>query len=220
MATRLAARETDLLLTVSHELRAPLASIRLAAGALVAGDVPESERDRLLQMIVREADHLSRLVGDLRAVTGPGLELRPCDAASLAHDVAEAAALRAPEGVAVEVDTVRGLSPVMADPDRLRQVLVNLVENALAHSPERGTVTLSIEAGPDRTRFAVSDGGLGVPEAERELVFKRLYGRSSGGSGLGLYVCRELVSRMDGRIWVEPREDAPGARFVFELPSA
>ena len=105
----------------------------------------------------------------------------------------------------------------------LRQVLANLVENAVKYSPSGGRVQLSLWRHEGRVLFAVRDEGLGIPLREQERIFEKFFRldpnltRGVGGTGLGLYICRELVRRMGGRIWVASRE-AEGSTFFFELP--
>jgi signal transduction histidine kinase len=104
-------------------------------------------------------------------------------------------------------------------------VLVNLVDNAIKYSPEGGPVSLSIANGDGSVRFAVADSGLGIPASEHRRIFEKFYRldpgmtRGIGGTGLGLYICRELVRRMDGKIWVESSL-GNGSTFVVELPAA
>jgi two-component system sensor histidine kinase VicK len=104
-------------------------------------------------------------------------------------------------------------------------VLVNLVENAVKYSPDGGPVTVQLSKQSRHVQWAVSDEGLGIPPAERRRVFEKFYRvdpnmtRGIGGTGLGLYICRELVRRMSGRIWVAS-EAGRGSTFTFELPIA
>jgi signal transduction histidine kinase len=113
---------------------------------------------------------------------------------------------------------------VAADEDRLRQVIANLVENAVKYSPDGGSIVVRVSAENGRGRVAVTDEGLGIPPGERERIFEKFYRldpsltRGIGGSGLGLYITRELVEHMHGRLTVEsvPGE---GSTFVVELPT-
>src|SRR5437773_1495614 len=104
-------------------------------------------------------------------------------------------------------------------------VLTNLVDNAIKYSPDGGPVEVAIARRDHAVRFSVRDLGLGIPSGDQRRIFDKFYRldpnltRGVGGTGLGLYICRELVRRMDGSIWVELRE-GEGSRFTFELPSA
>jgi signal transduction histidine kinase len=114
---------------------------------------------------------------------------------------------------------------VAGDPERTRQVLTNLLDNAIKYSPQGGRIELGVEADGEHARFTVRDEGLGIPLGEQELIFDKFYRldpdlrRGIGGSGLGLYICRELVRSMNGRIWVDS-DPGQGATFTFELPVA
>ena len=114
---------------------------------------------------------------------------------------------------------------VAADADKVRQVLVNLVENAIKYSPDGGRVEVGIEERDGFLRFHVRDEGLGIAPEDQEQIFEKFYRadpqmtRGVGGTGLGLYICRELIDRMGGRIWAEPN-GSKGSMFVFELPTA
>jgi two-component system phosphate regulon sensor histidine kinase PhoR len=105
-------------------------------------------------------------------------------------------------------------------------VLTNLVDNAIKYSPDGGPVKLELERDGEKVRFAVRDEGLGIPAAERRRIFEKFYRldpnmtRGIGGTGLGLYICRELVKRIDGRIWVETNSNNKGSVFVVEVPTA
>ena len=107
----------------------------------------------------------------------------------------------------------------------MRQVLVNLVENAIKYSPDGGKIEVGVEAHDGAVRFRVRDEGLGIPEGEEKRIFEKFYrldpqmSRGVGGTGLGLYICNELVTRMGGRIWVEAN-GKQGSTFLFELPAA
>ena len=224
--------KSDFVSTVSHELRTPLAAIYGAALTLRRGDLhlEETQRTGLLEVIATEADRLARIVNDilwasrLDAGTVP-LTIESCDAAALARQVVEAASQYAPETISLDLDAPDDLPAVAADADKIRQVLTNLLDNAVKYSPDGGHVRLSLEQSDGRLRFAVRDEGLGVPPGEQQRVFEKFYRldpnltRGVGGTGLGLYICRELVHRMNGWIWVES-DGRNGSTFTVELPLA
>jgi len=127
--------------------------------------------------------------------------------------------------IAIEVTGDSAAACVLADESRLRQVLLNLVENAVKYSPEGGGVVIEIEPLVNSVRITVRDEGIGIPAAEQQRVFGKFYrvdphlSRGVGGSGLGLYISRELVRRMQGRIWLTSREGS-GSAFHVDLPLA
>ncbi len=216
---------------VSHELRTPLAAIdwfttNLLEGLL--GDVNADQRDHL-ERTLNNANQLKSMINDLldstRAETGKlSVALREM---ILGDVVAEALttchARAAAAGVLLRAAIPSGLPPVWADPDRTRQVLVNLIDNAIKFTPQDGVITVQIADGPDFLCISVTDSGCGITEENRERIFERLFQESSGGDycrkglGLGLFISRELVSLQGGRIWVES-EIARGSTFSFTLP--
>ena len=147
------------------------------------------------------------------------------DAGAIAQEAAEALRARLPDGLELEVAAPAGLPPVAADPDKLRQVLTNLLDNAAKYSPNGGRVELEAARTGGRIRFRVADEGLGIPPAEQDRIFEKFFrldpnlARGVGGTGLGLYISRELVQRMDGRIWVAS-DGRSGSSFFVELPLA
>ena len=224
--------KTDFVATVSHELRTPLAAIYGAAMTVRREDVELEPRllDRLLQVIADEASRLAEIVNDLLLASNLDagaldVSIERCDGRTLAAGVVAAARTHAPDDVTVDLRAPQELPPVAADPGQLRQVLVNLVDNAIKYSPDGGPVEVGLEADESMMRFVVRDRGLGIPEGERTRIFEKFYRldpemrRGIGGTGLGLYICRELVRRVEGRIWVEPN-GASGSTFVVEIPLA
>ncbi|HVV57081.1 MAG TPA: ATP-binding protein [Gaiellaceae bacterium] len=223
----------DFVATVSHELRTPLSAIYGAAVTLRREDLDlgEEMQGRLLQMVSEESDRLARIVNDVLLAShldSGRLQLRiaAVDAGKVTASVIEAARAHAPEGITITLaDTPKDLPPVAADEQQLRQVLVNLVENAVKYSPDGGPVDVRITRGPRHVRWSVSDEGLGIPAGERRRIFEKFYRldpnmtRGVGGTGLGLYICRELVQRFDGRIWIDGRP-GKGSTFHVELPTA
>jgi PAS domain S-box-containing protein len=223
---------SDFVSTVSHELRTPLAAIYGAALTLQRNDVrlEDSQRTGLLDVISGEADRLARIVNDIlwasRLDSGQmGITIERCDAQALTTQVAEALRTHAPAGIFLDVDAEPELPAVAADPDKLRQVLTNLIDNAVKYSPDGGRVHVLVSRVGNRIRFRVQDEGLGVPPAEQSRIFEKFFRldpqltRGVGGTGLGLYICRELVERMHGRIGVDS-DGRKGSSFWVELPVA
>jgi PAS domain S-box-containing protein len=224
--------KADFLATASHELRTPVAAVYGAAMTLMRKDyiVGEEARLRLLEIIASESDRLTRIVDDVlwasRVDSGRlTLAIDQFDAAQLAAGIVAAARAHLPPKVRISFAPASDLPAVAGDPDKVRQVLANLLDNAVKYSPDGGEVELRIEEQERRMRFSVRDVGLGIPPAEQARVFEKFYRldpqltRGVGGTGLGLYICRELVRRMGGRIWVASGE-GPGSTFFFELPLA
>ena len=136
-----------------------------------------------------------------------------------------AARVTAPDTVEFQVEAANGVGPLRGDEDKLRQVLVNLIENAVKYSPDGGTVTVGLSAENGRARIEVRDLGLGIPESDHERVFEKFtrldpgLSRGVGGTGLGLYIARELVERMGGAIVVASALGT-GSTFAVELPTS
>jgi signal transduction histidine kinase len=221
--------KSDFVATVSHELRTPLAAVYGAAMTLRRDDIEldGERRDHLLAVISSESDRLARIINEVLAAsrldagTFP-LAVESCDPKLLAEQVVAAARAHVPNEIRIELRGPDRLPDVAADPDMVRQVLTNLIENAVKYSPAGGRVGVSLEPHEGRVLFAVRDEGLGIPPHEQERIFEKFYRldpnltRGVGGTGLGLYICRELVRRMGGRIWVASRE-GEGSTFFFEL---
>jgi len=226
------ALKTEFVSTVSHELRTPLAAIYGAAMTLRRDDVvlDAEQSETLLGVITNEADRLARTVNAIlwasRLDTAALVTtIEHCDPRVLADEVVAAQRVHLPAHVSIDLEAPPGLPDVAADPDKVRQVLVNLVDNAVKYSPDGGTVRVQVTPGGHRVRFSVTDEGLGIPYAEQRRIFDKFYRldpqmtRGIGGTGLGLYICRELVRRMEGEIWVIS-EPGRGSTFTFELPLA
>jgi PAS domain S-box-containing protein len=222
----------EFLATASHELRTPLAAIYGAAMTLRRRDVDldDDSRERLLAVIANESDRLARIVNEILVadhLDSGRLRITPAplDAVEAATAVVNAARVVAPDSVQIELEAPAEASPVSADSEHLRQVLVNLVDNAVKYSPDGGRITVRIEDRGASVRFAVTDEGIGIPASEQARVFDKFYRldpnltRGVGGTGLGLYICRELVRRMDGRISVASTP-GEGTTFVVDLPVA
>jgi two-component system, OmpR family, sensor kinase len=234
MTARLqAARQTqvDFVANVSHDLRTPLTAIKGTVETLRDGAVDDPEvRDRFLETIEGETDRLIRLVSDLLALSradSEALNLRrePVDLVALAErTVSKLAPQAVSQGVALQVQAEQGLLPALVDADRVAQVLVNLLDNAIKYSRPGGTVWLRLgrdEAG--MARVQVADQGIGIPAADLARIGERFYradrarSRAEGGSGLGLAIARALVAAHGGRLWIESQEGR-GTTVSFTLP--
>ena len=221
--------KSDFVATVSHELRTPLAAVYGAALTLAERDFAGKEELRrdLVVQIAEQAERLSAIVDDILFVgklEAGGLRLEPAvvDPVEIARAAVEAARARVGDAV-VELDAMDGVPPLETDGGRLRQVLDNLLDNAVKYSPEGAAIVLRVDADARWTRFAVADNGVGIPAAEQARIFEKFYRidphQTGGvtGTGLGLYVCRELVERMEGRLSVTSALGL-GSTFVVELP--
>jgi signal transduction histidine kinase len=214
----------------SHELRTPLASVYGAAMTLQGQELDDDQRESLLDVIYRESGRLARLVdqvlwaGKLERgrVTA---EIQSCDPVELVDDVVAAEHAHLPAAVSLTVSLNDATPRVAADGEKVKQVLVNLIENAVKYSTDGGAIEVSLRAVDDRVRFSVRDDGLGIPLVEQERIFEKFHRldpnmtRGVGGTGLGLYICKQLIDQMNGRIWVASLE-GEGSTFAFELPAA
>ena len=217
--------------TISHELKTPLAAVYGAAETLRArGDALEAgQRSQLLDVIASESERLSQVISDI--LTAGQLdhgrtELVPevLDPLELANNLLVRVRRRFPSR---EIDLVApaAVPAVRADPLRLSQVLENLLENAVKYSPPGAFVELHLESEDHHVRFAIRDEGPGIPSEELRRIFAKFYRldpqltKGVGGTGLGLYICRELVRRMDGRISVTS-ELGLGSTFTVDIPAA
>ena len=231
-ARRLEELKADFVATASHELRTPLAAVYGAAQTLRRHDfaLDEAGRDRFVSLIVDESERLNRIVNEIllaNQLDAGRLDLleEPFDPGDLVERVVDAAREHRPPGIRLAIEVANEIPAVAADRDRVRQVLVNLVENAIKYSPDGGVVEVGVQETEGSVCFHVRDEGLGIPADEQARIFEKFYRldpemtRGIGGTGLGLYICSELLERMDGRIWVESKEGA-GSTFSFELPAA
>jgi signal transduction histidine kinase/putative methionine-R-sulfoxide reductase with GAF domain len=222
--------KSQFIAAVSHELRTPLTSISAYAETLRSGDVrtEEATRDRFLRVIHDESRRLTRIVDDILdlATMDAGRVRMSCRRIDLREIVDDALDVIRPLAEEKRIQ-VRSLTSddacVHADGDLLKQLAVNLLENAVKFTPANGNVEVTLEADATAVRLVVQDDGPGVPIDKLDAIFERFYQvdgsneRSHGGSGLGLAIARSIATWHDGRIWAESG-DGEGARFVVSLP--
>jgi signal transduction histidine kinase len=220
---------SDFVSTVSHELRAPLTSIYGFAATLMRDDVQfeEDERRTFLAYIESEAARLTAIVDKLLSVARLDagelqLEIEPVDVRSLVSDVVEDARAEAGmNGHEFIVELPEGPLAARTDADKLRQVLANLVDNAVRFSPGGGRVTVGAARHGETIVLSVVDQGIGIPDGEHDRIFAKFYrigDAQTGGTGVGLFIAQGLVSALGGRITVRSSEGR-GSSFVVELPS-
>lgn len=218
----------DFVANVSHELRTPIASLKALVETLLDGAMDDEEvaRDFLERMEI-EVDGLAALVHDLlelsRAESGR-MTLTPIDASihDVAHQVLERLRTQAdPRRIDLRLAIPADLPPAHFDPERIEQVLVNLIHNALKFTPAGGTITIGAEVDGPHLIVSVTDTGAGIAEEDHHRIFERFYkadrARADEGTGLGLAIAKHLVELHGGRIWVESML-GHGSTFKFTLP--
>jgi two-component system sensor histidine kinase KdpD len=233
----LARRQTDverlrnaLLSGLSHDLRTPLAALVGAGTALCEDNLDPTERRDFARMVAEEATRLNRLVGHLLELTrleSGGLHTQP---GPQAIDETIGTALchleRQLGGRVVRTHAPEEIPLTPFDPVLIEQVILNLVENVIRHTPDASPVEISVCAEEGHIAVDVADRGPGVPKGDEERVFERHYqgpshGRSDGGMGLGLALCRAILAAHGGRIWLQNRpEGGAVVRFVLPIKSA
>jgi histidine kinase len=215
---------------VAHELRTPLTAIKGSAEALMDGVLPASDETYL--QIHAEAERLSRLVNDLQELSRVEshtiqLKIHPADSTALIQTVMKRLQYQFDEKrVTLTPSLPHDPILVLADADRVIQVLTNLIGNALQYTPENGTVTVAISHDKNEAHISVSDTGFGIPADQLKHIFDRFYrvdksrSRAHGGSGIGLTIAKHLVEAHSGKIWAESAGENKGSVFTFTLPLA
>jgi histidine kinase len=216
---------------VTHELRTPLTSIKGYMEGLVDGVLPSTPET--FDQIHREADRLSRLVDDLQELSrveakAYSLDVRSVTVSNLVQTTVKRLTPQARDKrIALHSNLPADLPPLQADEDRLMQVLVNLVANAIQYTPEGGDVTISAARQADEIHISVKDTGVGIPPEHLANLFTRFYRvdksrsrNAGGGSGIGLTIAKHLVEAHGGRIWAESKGEEQGSTFTFSLKIA
>ena len=228
------ALKDEFLSHVSHELRSPLNAIYQFVSILsdgLAGECNQQQRE-YLEIISRNIGQLQSMINELLDITRAGagklsVDLQATDVAQTIEDAMNTVKpAAASKSVALSMEVPPNLPPAYADPGRLQQVLVNLLENGIKFTPPSGKVNLKVwlvPGVPEMLQFSVSDTGCGISPEFCQRIFERLYQvKSTDGSrqglGLGLYICRELVTKQGGRIWVDSSSSEQGSTFCFTLP--
>lgn len=220
----------DFVANVSHEFKTPLTAIRGFAETLLGGALDDVEhRARFVEIIQEHAERLTRLTDDLLKLSTieagkMELDLRTVSPAELLKMCADTASFAAKKKQqTIKIECARDLAAIRGDSGRLRDVLQNLLDNAVQYTPAGGHIVASALADGDEIVFTVADNGIGIPQAEQERIFERFYrvdeGRSRevGGTGLGLSIARHIAEAHGGRIWVESAI-GQGSRFHFSVP--
>ena len=222
----------DFVANVSHEFKTPLTAIRGFAETLLGGALDDVDhRVRFVEIIQDHAERLTRLTDDLlklSTIEAGKMELElltvsPPELLKMCADTASFAAKKKQQTIKIECP--RDLPAVRGDSGRLRDVLQNLLDNAVQYTPAGGHIIASAARDGDEIVFTVADNGIGIPQAEQERIFERFYrvdeGRSRevGGTGLGLSIARHIAEAHGGRIWVESAI-GQGSRFHFSVPVA
>ncbi len=221
--------KSDLLSNVSHELKSPLTSIKGIISSLLQEDIrwDDATGKMLLAGISEESDRLASLVTNLlnmskleAGVWGP--EKEPCEISEIIHETLERQKWVHKDHV-FEAEMPSDLPEINADSNQIKQVLVNLLENAAAYSEEATRVLVRARTVDGEVEVSVSDQGIGIPTEELEKVFDKFYRgsqkrRRPGGTGLGLAICKSIVLAHGGRIWAESQPGS-GSTFYFTLPT-
>ncbi len=218
----------ELIADVSHELRTPLTAIKGYSEGLMDGVLPAN--DETYERIHKEADRMQRLVADLQELSrveaeGFSVQARLISLSGLERSLRNQIGKPFDEkGVTLEFDIPAKLPKILADEDRLGQILLNLLGNALQFTPTGGRVLVTVVGADGVIRIQVSDTGAGIAAEHLPLIFNRFYrvdksrSRSDGGSGIGLTIAKRLVEAHGGHIWAESPGFDMGSTFSFTLP--
>jgi len=220
----------DFVANVSHEFRTPLTAIQGFSETLLAGAMNDPQnRDRFLGIIVEHSRRLARLTEDLLMLSKMDadrleLEIRRLPVEQLVSSCIETSQPRAIEkDLQLSVNLAKNIPDIAGDRRRLTEVLQNLLDNAIQYTPSGGKIIVTAEAKDSEVVIAVSDTGIGIPEADQPRIFERFYrvdvarSREVGGTGLGLSIAKHLMEAHGGKLWVES-EVGRGSQFHFSVP--
>lgn len=226
--------KSDFIASVSHEFRTPLNSIHESIALILDGvvDTSQEKGKQVLEIAKRSIDRLSAMINDLldfsRIEAGKmRLHIEPYDIQVLVDEVlGSLRSLAEKKKITFCFEPAKGFPKVACDAERMIQILTNLVGNAIKFTPEKGTVTVAVEAAENQqARIIVTDTGIGIAKENLERIFGRFeqvrgaVPSGSVGTGLGLSICKELVKLQGGEIWAES-EPSKGSRFILSMPFA
>jgi two-component system phosphate regulon sensor histidine kinase PhoR len=218
---------------VSHELRTPVTIIKGYAETLLSGAMKtDPERaDRFLGIINAHAERLASLIKDLLALSelesrNLAIKLDPFPISGIVRQACMLLEEKArSKAITIESKNAGDMPPVMADPGRVEQVLINLLDNAIKYTPEHGSITVSAKESDDLVQVTVADTGIGIPPSDLPRIFERFYrvdtarSREQGGTGLGLAIVKHIILLHGGNIAVESSL-GKGSTFTFTLKKA
>jgi signal transduction histidine kinase len=221
-------QQSDLISEVVHELRAPLSSIVGYAKMLTMASISQEAKSQFADTIHREATRLGQLVNDFlewaRLESGrTKIEQHPVDVRRIVDETVKVIKPQADKhGISVDVHSPQDLPLIMGDPSRLKQVLINLVSNAIKYNRDAGRMDIKVSVQDEHLRIAVSDTGYGIAEQDLPFVFERFYRvaaseKRAKGTGLGLTIAKQIVELHGGEMAVES-ELGVGSTFLFTLP--
>jgi two-component system phosphate regulon sensor histidine kinase PhoR len=220
----------DFVANVSHELRTPLTSMVGYLDTLLESDIEDPEtRDRFLKIIKEETDRLSVLIKDLMnlsKIESQSVDLKPENLEDVLNKVINLLSKKAEDkDIDFQVEIDKNLPLVYMVCEQIKQVLINLIDNAIKYTPVGGRIEVKVEKETDKVYFFVKDNGMGIPQADQERIFERFYrvdkarSRELGGTGIGLSIVRNIVKQHGSEIQVKSREGV-GSEFYFYLKAA
>ena len=213
---------------VAHELRTPLTTIKGSIEGLIDGILPESAET--YQQLFHEAERMQNLVNDLQELSREESGTYPLDLHQISvEEIIKSINKRLEQqfkdkGVNLLLEIENNIPEIMVDENRIGQVLINLVGNALQYTDPGGQVTIKTYQKEKENIFAIIDTGIGIPKEHQKNIFHRFYrvdksrSRAHGGSGIGLTISKHIVEAHDGRIWVESEGQNKGSTFLFSIP--
>ena len=222
--------QREFVANVSHELRTPLTNIRSYAETLNenAGDIPPAMEKKFLGVILNESDRMTHIVQDLLTLSRfdsgrDDLKLTRFSFSAVVQDLYNAVYMEAQRhGHTLTLEMEDGLPEIVADRERVVQVMMNVVSNSIKYTPDGGHIAIRAGRREDRVWMVVDDDGIGIPEEDRPRIFERFYrvdkarSRQSGGTGLGLSIAKEIVDRHQGLLTLQDKE-GPGLAVRLEL---